>query len=171
MHTMRRADRQLTEKEAFEILNKAEYGTLSTVGPDGEPYGVPLTFAVEPDATAPAGVNLVFHVAVEGRKLLNLEAHPEAHFVAVAQTRVLPEEFSIEYQSVMVQGTVERIMDRNEKIAILLRITDKYAPVFRKEAEAYADRAVDRTVILRLRGTAFSGKQLKESGKPGMGKS
>lgn len=171
MNTMRRVDRQLAEKETLEVLNSAEYGTLSTVGPDGEPYGIPLTFAVEPDTNAAAGVNLVFHVAVEGRKLVHLKAHPEAHFVAVTQTKILPEEFSIEYQSVMVQGLMEQVTDRNEKIAILLRITDKYAPVFRKEAEAYADRAVDRTVVLRLRGTEMSGKRLKGSGKPSMGKS
>ena len=47
MVAMRRKDRQVSDEEAMAYLKAAEYGVLSTVGPDGEPYGVPLTYAVE----------------------------------------------------------------------------------------------------------------------------
>ena len=49
MVAMRRKDRQVSDEEAMAYLKAAEYGVLSTVGPDGEPYGVPLTYAVEED--------------------------------------------------------------------------------------------------------------------------
>ena len=39
MVAMRRKDRQVSDEEAMAYLKAAEYGVLSTVGPDGEPYG------------------------------------------------------------------------------------------------------------------------------------
>ena len=53
MVAMRRKDRQVSDEEAMAYLKAAEYGVLSTVGPDGEPYGVPLTYAVEEGACLP----------------------------------------------------------------------------------------------------------------------
>jgi hypothetical protein len=46
MKELRRQDRAITEEEALALLNKAEYGVLSTVTENGEPYGVPLNFCV-----------------------------------------------------------------------------------------------------------------------------
>ena len=103
MVAMRRKDRQVSDEEAMAYLKAAEYGVLSTVGPDGGPYGVPLTYAVEED-----GKGLVFHCARDGYKLACFAANPRAHFVAVQETNVLPEEFSIEYKSVMVSGLLGR---------------------------------------------------------------
>lgn len=42
---MRRKDRMLNQEETIDILNKSEYGVLSTVGKDNAPYGVPVNFA------------------------------------------------------------------------------------------------------------------------------
>ena len=44
---MRRSDRQLAIEEAKEILTKAEYGSLATIGEDGYPYVVPVSYAFE----------------------------------------------------------------------------------------------------------------------------
>ena len=120
MVAMRRKDRQVSDEEAMAYLKVAEYGVLSTVGPDGEPYGVPLTYAVEED-----GKGLVFHCARDGYKLACFAANPRAHFVAVQETNVLPEEFSIEYKSVMVSGLLEEIEDREEKVRCAQVVGDK----------------------------------------------
>ena len=42
---MLRKDRMLNQGETIDILNRSEYGILSTVGKDNAPYGVPLNFA------------------------------------------------------------------------------------------------------------------------------
>ena len=75
MVAMRRKDRQVSDEEAMAYLKAAEYGVLSTVGPDGEPYGVPLTYAVEED-----GKGLVFHCARDGYKLACFGANPRVQF-------------------------------------------------------------------------------------------
>jgi len=38
MKELRRKDRAITEEEAVALLNKAEYGVLSTVTENGKPY-------------------------------------------------------------------------------------------------------------------------------------
>ena len=42
---MRRAERALSEEESLGILRCGQYGILSTIGPDGYPYGVPVSYA------------------------------------------------------------------------------------------------------------------------------
>lgn len=39
MREMRRKDRMLTDEEAYKLLKETEYGVLSTICPDGTPYG------------------------------------------------------------------------------------------------------------------------------------
>ncbi len=57
---MRRKDRETSEEEACQLLAAGEYGVLSTVGADGEPYGVPLSYVYRDG-------EIFFHSAPEGR--------------------------------------------------------------------------------------------------------
>ena len=140
MVAMRRKDRQVSDEEAMAYLKAAEYGVLSTVGPDGGPYGVPLTYAVEED-----GKGLVFHCARDGYKLACFAANPRAHFVAVQETNVLPEEFSIEYKSVMVSGLLEEIEDREEKVRCAQVVGDKYSTISSEESVSYTHLTLPTT--------------------------
>ena len=67
---IRRKDRILSEEEMFRILEEAPYGVLSTVGEDGIPYGVPISFVYKEGA-------IFFHAAVEGHKLDNIKANSD----------------------------------------------------------------------------------------------
>ena len=56
MKELRRKDRAITEEEAIDLLNKAEYGVLSTVTENGNPYGVhvgPVPYAAWQQAFDP----------------------------------------------------------------------------------------------------------------------
>lgn len=52
-------------QEATAILDVAEFGVLSTIGNDGQPYGVPLNYIYKDRA-------IYFHCAVAGQKLDNI---------------------------------------------------------------------------------------------------
>ena len=60
-YAMRRKDRELSEEAALEALQKAPFATISCITPDGFPYGVTVSHAVE-DRT------LYFHCAMQGFK-------------------------------------------------------------------------------------------------------
>lgn len=155
MHSMRRTDRQISTEEAMALLRRAEYGVLSTVGPDGEPYGVPLTFVLDEE-----NGTLLFHCATAGRKLDCLRAHPRAQFVAVADTKVLPDVFSIEYTSAMVEGTVVILEEPALRKQGAMRIAAKYSD---KDSAAYAASAVDKYLILQMTIASISGKRLRRA--------
>jgi nitroimidazol reductase NimA-like FMN-containing flavoprotein (pyridoxamine 5'-phosphate oxidase superfamily) len=57
----------MKHREARGILNKGEYGVLSTVSAEGQPYGTPLNYCLIDDS-------IYFHCATEGHKLKNLAA-------------------------------------------------------------------------------------------------
>ena len=111
MHELRRKDRAVSDDDAMGILKKAEYGVLSTVCPDGTPYGVPLNFCFVENA-------IYFHCAVEGRKIDNVERNPSVSFCVVGATEVMPAKFGTKYESVIVSGTVGEVFDKEKQAAL-----------------------------------------------------
>lgn len=156
MHPMRRKDRLLSQEDAMRILQEGEYGVLSLLTPEGTPYGVPLTYALEQGQR----LSLYMHCARDGRKLDCLQAGKAAHFAVVGATRVVPQRFSIEYESVMLEGTLAEVTDEEEKLHGLLCIAGKYSAAF--DGAAYAAAAGKATRVLRLDVESMSGKQLRE---------
>ena len=68
MREMRRKERQITEEEAWAVVDKCEYAFLAMTAEDGTPYGLPVTIVRE-------GRNVYFHSAMEGRKIRCLRQH------------------------------------------------------------------------------------------------
>lgn len=150
-HEMRRKDRQLADEEAVCILEKGTYGILATIGEDGYPYGVPMSYAYE------NGV-IYFHGADTGHKLENLESHNQVSFTVVGDTRTLPEEFSTEYESVIAFG---RIVPSADKTGALSKIVKKYSPGYEEKGRKYAEVSGGKTAVLELHIAHMSGKARK----------
>ena len=147
---MRRDDRALTDEQAAEILQKGEYGILSTVSADGQPYGVPVSFAFDGNA-------LYFHCAVEGHKLENLAANPRVSFCVVGATEVLPDKFATRYESAIVFGTA-RELTGDEQHAALTEILKKYSADFLEKGEKYIESDMPKTRAFRIEIESLSGK-------------
>jgi len=147
---IRRADRALTDEQAIDILQKGEYGVLSTVSPDGQPYGVPVSFAY-------ADRTLYFHCAVEGHKLDNLVSNPRVSFCVVGATEVLPDIFATRYESAIVFG-VARELTGDEKHAGLIEILKKYSVDFMEKGEKYINSDIEKTRVFKIEIEALSGK-------------
>ena len=150
MATMRRKDRVISDAEARELLNKAEYGILSTASDDGQPYGVPLNFCVIEDC-------LYFHHAVEGHLIKNVSSNSRVSFCVVGDTELMPEKFGTLYESVILSGNIEEVFDARKQIG-LEGLVAKYAPDFRDEGQEYIQKLRDRTRVFRITITDISGK-------------
>jgi nitroimidazol reductase NimA-like FMN-containing flavoprotein (pyridoxamine 5'-phosphate oxidase superfamily) len=147
---MRRDDRAITTEQAAEILQKGEYGILSTVSTDGQPYGVPVSYAYE-------GNTLYFHCAVEGHKLDNLTANPRVSFCVVGATEVLPDKFATRYESVIVFG-IARELASDEKHTGLTRLLEKYSADFMEKGEKYISSDIEKTRVFKIEIESLSGK-------------
>ena len=69
--TVRRRDRLMDEARARELLESSEYGVLSMVTPEGEPYGIPVNMIWD------GRESLYIHCAPVGRKLDALAVNPK----------------------------------------------------------------------------------------------
>lgn len=150
IQSMRRSNRAITAKAAHAILEKGEYGILSTVDINGQPYGVPLNYCV-------LNNQIYFHCALDGHKLTNLEFNARASFCVVGNTRILPEKFAAIYESTIVFGVV-REATGNEKQAVLEALLRKYSPTFYGKGLAYIQSAGEQTRVFGISIDSISGK-------------
>lgn len=153
---MRRKDKALLNEDVVHILHACEYGTLSTVDDQGQPYGVPLNYILRNKC-------IYFHCALEGHKLDNISANNEVSFSVVGRTRVLPAEFSTEFESVIVFG-VASVVQGEEKYEALLGLVEKYSPDFVEEGRQYIDQLDSRTKVVKIDIGLMTGKA-KQPGK------
>lgn len=150
--SMRRIDRLLEDVETREILARGEYGVLCTVGENGYPYGVPLSYVY-------SNGTLYFHGAVNaGSKGKNIAYCNKACFTVVGGTKPLPNQFSTLYESVIVFGTVGKVQNPTEKQLALEAIIDKYSGDFREGGLAYIQKMGERADVFALIPQQITGK-------------
>jgi nitroimidazol reductase NimA-like FMN-containing flavoprotein (pyridoxamine 5'-phosphate oxidase superfamily) len=150
---IRRTDRAISESEARSILEKGEFGVLSTASSDGQPYGVPINYSYSGDV-------IYFHCAREGHKLENLTANNRVSFCVVGRTEVLPKEFATKYESVIVFGKTSELAD-HEKHTGLLELVKKYSPGFIQEGLTYIENAAHKAKVYKIVIESITGKSRK----------
>lgn len=149
---MRRNDRQLTEQEATQILERGEYGILSTVCTDGTPYGLPVSYAYQD------GV-IYFHCAKDvGLKIENITAQPKVCFTVVGQTEVLPEAFATRYESAIAFGATQKALDKRKGLILL---QEKYSPDYSETGAQYIEQSLDRVEVYEIKVESLAGKSQK----------
>jgi len=150
MRAIRRSDREITVQEAGALLDSAEYGVLSTVGPDGQPYGVPLNFVYRNGC-------IYFHAALTGHKLDNIRANARVSFCVVGSTKILPDKFATEYESAVAFGIASEI-DGDERHDALVWLLEKYCPDFIEAGRQYIEQKDKATNVVKIAISHLSGK-------------
>ncbi|WP_312699577.1 pyridoxamine 5'-phosphate oxidase family protein [Sedimentibacter sp.] len=136
---MRRKDREMSREFGLEVIDKADYGVLSMVDENNEPYGIPLSIVRD-------GNNLYFHSAAEGKKVRIFGENPVVSIAFVGQVRIpelvtteelkemdkskagalISKVFTTEYESAVVKGKIRLLGDDNEKLNAMKLICEKY---------------------------------------------
>ena len=150
---MRRKDRLLPNEEAFSILERGEYGTLSTLSLNHEPYGVPLNYCLIDGC-------IYFHCAIEGRKIDNIINNPNVSFCVVGKTEVLPDQFGTIYESCIVQGLASESFGEEKQLA-LEGLIHKYSKNFVSEGLKYIAKLKEKTRVFKISIESISGKARK----------
>lgn len=148
---MRRKDREITEEESRNFLAQGEYGVLATVGEDGYPYGVPLSFAMVEG-------KICFHCAPDvGKKLKNIEHNQKVCFTVIGGVENQPSEFTTKYKSVIVYG-IARKSDESMRRKVLEALIEKYSNDFLESGADYINRAISATGIIDIEIQHITGK-------------
>lgn len=163
----------MDEAFAHTIIDEAAYGVLS-LAKDGEPYGLPLSFARDGD-------RLVFHAAMDGDKYRFMEEGLLVHVVFVSRVKVpelyseeqlkeladskegiaslVSKVFTTEFSSAMVRGRIFELTDQGEKRQVLRLICQKYTPDKLSFFEAAASSGGPLTRTFEIRMDEVTGKR------------
>lgn len=147
---VRRSDRAIDVSDAIALLSAATYGVLSTVGSDGLPYAIPLSYILRDWV-------IYLHCAPEGRKLDNIKSNSAVSFCVVGHTKTLPGQFATEYESAIASGKA-KLISGDEKREALIGILEKYSPDFMKEGLKYLAGKIDKVSVIRIDIDHISGK-------------
>jgi len=151
MRKLRRKDKQITMEEAQALLTVSEHGILSTVDTDGQPYGVPLNYVYTNEA-------IYFHCALQGHKIENIENNPRVSFCVVADTEVLPADFSTNYVSTVVFGVASEV-EGEERYNALMGLLEKYSPDYLEEGKKYIEKLDTVTKVFKIDIQQLAGKK------------
>lgn len=155
-YPMRRSDRALSEEEARAILDKGQFGFLATVGPDGLPYGVPLSYVVLQNC-------IYFHCAQQGRKIDNLQHCPMCSFTVVGEVQSAYDNgFTTWFESAMAFGRIRSVENTQEKERILRALAAKYLPGHMEHADHDIARSFNVTAVYGMEIDFVSGKAKKK---------
>jgi nitroimidazol reductase NimA-like FMN-containing flavoprotein (pyridoxamine 5'-phosphate oxidase superfamily) len=151
MRKMRRKDKEIGTDEAIKLLAECEYGVLSTVDNDGQPYGVPLNYAYKDNC-------IYFHCALKGHKIDNIDDNPKVSFCTVGNTEVLPSEFSTDYVSAVAFGVASEVQG-TERYNALVLLLEKFSPGFMEEGKKYIEKLDKVTKVIKIDIQHISGKK------------
>ena len=128
---------------ALKVIDSCIYGTLSMVDLKGDPYGVPISLARIDD-------HIYFHGSLKGKKMEILQNTPRVSLSCVGKFELVEEEFTTYYQSAIVEGVVEIVEDRDEKVEGLRTLSLKYASSSMDKFEEAIDRSIDKTMVFKM---------------------
>jgi len=167
---IRRKEKELTAEECKEVLLKAEYGTLATMGNDGYPYAVPFNYIFFND-------NIYFHCAPVGHKLDNIAHCSNVSFNVVTDIKVIPliidsqpdndklifNGFDTNFNSVTTFGKTSEVFEK-EKLdglkALLKRFLneDEYMK-YKEVGIKYIEKSLERTKLIKIDIEHMTGKR------------
>lgn len=173
---MRRKDREMDVTFAYSIIDKAEFGTLSTLNADGSPYCIPVSVARK-------DTKIYIHSAYQGIKIENIKQNPKVCLSFVGDIKVPPpitkeefaklmeepgsfgklasKKFTTEFESAVAFGTAHIVEDEEEKIEGLRLITEKYTPGNMPYFQVALDASLKITCVVRIDIEKTTGKRKK----------
>lgn len=153
---MRRKRQQLSQERCEQILNRSTSGVLAVQGDGGYPYAVPLSYVYSEG-------KLYFHSASQGHKLDAIRREPKASFCVIDEDRVVAQEYTTHFRSVIAFGRVRELTDEREKRAAIEKLALRYAP---QDSEQNRRQAIERDwkplCMLEMTVEHLSGKEAIE---------
>lgn len=155
---MRRKKQALSLAESREILERRTCGILAVSGDNDYPYAVPLSFVYDPEKSS-----LYFHCAKSGHKLDAVKRNCKASFCVIGQDKIVPEEYTSYFKSVIVFGKIRILEAETEKRPAIEKLAQKYAPA---HGETDRQNAINKdyksVCLLELKIEHMTGKEALE---------
>ncbi len=151
---LRRNRQALPQEECEDILKRGETCVLALAGDDGYPYAVPVNYCYTDG-------KIYIHCAVEGHKMDAVRRDPKASLTVIDCAKVLPEEHSTHYRSVIAFGRM-RILGEEEKLKAIEAFSLRFSPQLSlEERSRVIARWQPALAVLEFTPEHIAGKQSK----------
>ncbi len=151
---MRRGNQLLPGDRTAEVLGRCSSGVLACLGDDDYPYAVPLSFVYLD------GI-IYFHSATEGHKIDAITKHPQVSFAVVDEDRIVCEEYTTYFRSVIAFGKA-RAVQGEERLKAFRALVEKHCPDQSREANSETVARCTRSTIIALDLEHVTGKEAVE---------
>lgn len=172
---MRRFKQQLSDSDARQVLKNGHRGTLSLIGDEGYPYGLPINYFYGSDGRiymhcAPIGHKIdamhhcdkvSFTVIEDQSKHPKAQAGTETGVTATGQMKPA-EDFALYVKSVIVFGRIAQVEDRQKVARLAMDLAMHIYPEQRDFYRSDLERNIDRVQILEITPEHISGKLVHE---------
>lgn len=118
---MRRKKQLLSFEEITAVLHRGTSGVLALSGDDDYPYAVPISYVYDDN-------KIYFHCAKSGHKMDAIHRNPKASFCIIDQDKIIPEDYTTNFRSVIIFGQIRVVDDEQDKRTAIEKIAVKYAP-------------------------------------------
>lgn len=153
---LRRKRQELSLEESLDILNKGTSGVLALLGDNDYPYTVPISYVYD-------NAKLYFHGAKNGHKIDALRKHDKASFCVISQDKIIPEEYTTYFRSVIVFGKIRIMEDETAMKKAIQALAIKYYP---SDSETERQKVINREwkplCMIELSIEHISGKEVIE---------
>lgn len=146
---MRRINSAMSKEDTMNLLLECREGVLGTIGTNGYPHSVPVNYVLYKD-------KIYLHSAKEGLKIQNIMANPKVSFTIFDNITIVENQFTTNYQSVMVYGKA-KIIEGN--IEVLMEFIRKYSKNFLNEGKKYVGKSFDTTHLIQITIEHMTGKE------------
>jgi nitroimidazol reductase NimA-like FMN-containing flavoprotein (pyridoxamine 5'-phosphate oxidase superfamily) len=152
MREMRRKDRERDRSFAEGVVDTCRYAVLATVNDDGSPYNVPLSIVRQ-------GEWIYFHCAREGHKTGNLKQRNRVCLACVGKAEEPPDHFTVVYESAIVFGSAEEVLEEGEKVRALRLLCERHSPANMAAFDDEMAREYQATAVWKIHIEEISGKE------------
>ena len=152
---MRRKKQALSSEENIAVLNRGTSGVLAVSGDDGYPYAVPLSYVYHDR-------RIFFHCAKTGHKLDAVARNQKVSFCVIDQDKVVPQESTTYFRSVIVFGKARVLEDEAEKRSALEKLAAKYSPAQEQDRLREIDQQFGRVCVVEITIEHMTGKEAKK---------
>lgn len=154
---MRRFKQELPVEVSKRILAGGRECVLALSGDDGYPYALPINYFYD-------GQHIYIHSAQKGHKIDSLMRNPKLSLCVIDKADVVPEKFTTYFRSVIVFGKARFIVDEEEKILALRKLSEKYSADIDPTEEI--NRFLKVVTIIEISIDRITGKQAIELCNP-----
>lgn len=146
---MRRSKNLMNTEESLEILKNGIDGVLGTISENGYPLTTPVNYIYFND-------KIYFHSALTGHKIDNILKNEKVSFTVISKNDIIEEEFSADYQSIILFGKA-KLVEPNKNL--LLELIRKYSSDYMFKADKYIEQHQKATQLVEIIIEHITGKQ------------